>query len=193
MNAPYDDGPLLEALIKKYPFGARLPAHINLYSFPVHEAVKKNHPNQLRVLAKASVNLDEIDSDTYAPIHYAAMRSNAAMVSLLLKLGANPNRTAEFSLTALHIACKKGDADVVKALLESDELKIDLPDYDSFTGLLFAVCHSKYDCARVLLDAGASSRRKCGEGWDSLEWACQRSDQEMISIIHEARNKESIY
>ena len=78
---------------------------MTLYSFPVHEAVKRNHPNQLRVLAKAGANLNEIDSETYAPIHYAAMKSNAAMVAELIRLGASPNRTAEFSKTALHIAC----------------------------------------------------------------------------------------
>ena len=84
-------------------------------------------------------------------------------VHVLLSAGVDPNATNDYS-NALSSAAYQGNREVVELLLAQPRIKVDAPDVDGYTALMWAAEHGDRDIVDSLLQAGADPSLKNRRG-----------------------------
>lgn len=77
-------------------------------------------------------------------------------LSSLIKRGVNPNSTLKNGTTALHKAAALDVPEAIEVLLSAPNIEIDLMDAYGATPLEIASDRGYYECAKLLIDGGAS-------------------------------------
>ncbi|KAJ7319593.1 hypothetical protein JRQ81_019104 [Phrynocephalus forsythii] len=159
-------------------------ASVNLmtadYASPLHEACLGGHSACVSVLLKhgAYVNASTIDWNT--PLFNACVSGSADCVNLLLQHGASPHPACDLA-SPIHEAAQRGHAVCVESLV-SHGVNIDHNIKHLGTPLYVACENQQLDCARKLLESGASANS--GKGLDSpLHVAAKTSNEDMVHLL----------
>lgn len=125
-----------------------------------------------------------LDGTTGRALHLAVQSSSSHLVRVLIQNGATVNALDVHGRTPLHHAARRGSAAVVAALLEDPTMRLDDLDREGRSALRVAVVHGHWECAQLLLAAGAST--------DSLvsgaPLATGASALELSSLLHQAQH-----
>lgn len=81
----------------------------------------------------------------------------------LLAAGVSPNATNRYS-TPLTSAAYQGHRDLVVLLIAQPGIKIDAPDVDGYTALMWAASHGESELVDLLMKAGANPKLKNNRG-----------------------------
>jgi hypothetical protein len=79
---------------------------------------------------------------------------------VLLSAGVDPNATDRSIGSVLNCAAYQTNRDLVILLLAKLQIKVDVPDVDGYTALMWAADHGSQDIEDLLLKAGADPRLK---------------------------------
>jgi ankyrin repeat protein len=137
----------------------------------------------------ASPNL--MDNEGGSPMMFFGGGKNAHLLELLLKYGGNPNmrntitrNVLERNVTVLISAAQGGYLENVKLLLKYGA-KIDLPDDQGETPLLWAADTNHFDVAYYLLEKGANYKHR------GHIWLTNREDG-LLEIIYQSLDTHSL-
>lgn len=122
----------------------------------------------------------------YEDFFSAVARDDADTVGSLLQRGFDPNSLDEQGQFGLFLALREGSSKVVERLLQSPQLKIDVPNAFGETPLMMAALKGRADWARRLLELGATADRA---GWTPLHYAASGPDATLVTLLldHGAR------
>jgi ankyrin repeat protein len=91
-------------------------------------------------------------------------------VKVLLAAGVDPNATNRYS-NALCSAAYQDNLEVLALLLAQPRIKVDAPDVDGYTALMWAADHSSLDIVNLLIKAGAKTDLKNSRGETAADLA----------------------
>lgn len=110
-------------------------------------------------------------------------------VEFLLAAGADPNRLNEdLKRAPIHFAAENDCPDSLRALVRDPNIQPNLVA-SGLTALHFAVQKDSLECAKILLDAGASPNIPNTRGMTALHLAASKNQRAMVSLILEASFK----
>ncbi|MGH8502589.1 MAG: quinoprotein dehydrogenase-associated putative ABC transporter substrate-binding protein [Gammaproteobacteria bacterium] len=119
-------------------------------------AVLASDLQRTRFLAAHGADVNQQDTQGYAPLHQAASARDSDMIALLLELGADPDARDDDGWTPLMHAAFRDHVPSIKLLAKSGgDLEATTPD--GYTALTLAVGEHKFWAARALLKAGANA------------------------------------
>lgn len=127
---------------------------------PLMHAVRSNHPDTVRVLAKAGLSVDARDMYNYTPLMRAAERGYTDMTRVLIDLGADVNASTKAGTTALKLALLENHFDTSQILVDQ---KADVNAGNGNQTLLEAALNNLKDTelkqSFFLLEHGADASR----------------------------------
>ncbi|VDM74172.1 unnamed protein product, partial [Strongylus vulgaris] len=149
--------------------------------------------------AGADLNLWDDGDDT--ALHTAVSMGRLSVVQKLLQLGASPAIRDRQNSTCLHLAARMCAHDMVKALLEVEEMRLDVDavDDENRTALMLVAMHDRTDTkiAELLLAAGArvdydgDNALNTWTGRTALHFAAKYDNTRMVAFLLEHRaNKD---
>lgn len=114
-----------------------------------------------------------------------AVNSNyAKIVQLLGHIGVRADRQDKKGQTPLHIAASLGHKACLMALLEDNNISLEIQEYIYGWTPLFSACiEGHMDCVELLLSSGADSDKKDVSGWTPLEHAALRGFLDVATIL----------
>jgi ankyrin repeat protein len=155
--------------------GANVNASNDYGSTPLAEAAVTGNVEVIRALLKAGADVNATNADDQSALMILARSNNVAAAKLLLARGANVNQRESWrGQTPLMWAAAEGQPDMVKLLVKQGaevdarsavnewerqvtaEPRMQARPSGGFTPLLYAARKGCAECARILLDAGAS-------------------------------------
>ena len=180
-------------LIKRLAIGAALGAMLALPgaafgdNMPLHEAVKRDNLDAVRLLLELGADVNARDRDGDTPLHEAATWGRPEIARLLLDAGADVNARRDNGDPVLHDAVNTNaeqsrKAKTVRALLDAGadvnaRDRIDFPAL--FHALLWARVRDNAEIVQMLVEAGAEAN------WESFDLAEVR-DPEIKRLLREA-------
>lgn len=90
----------------------------------------------------------------------------------------------DVATTPLHKAANAGKPKILRAILDLNIICVDAKtNYNQRTPLYWAVINYKFDCARLLIDAGASPHHLPLQSECVMKFVAARHDARLVSII----------
>lgn len=159
-------------------------ASVNLmtadYASPLHEACLGGHSACVSVLLKHGAHVNAATIDWNTPLFNACASGSADCVNLLLQHGASPHPACDLA-SPLHEAAQRGHTKCVESLV-AHGVNIDHNIKHLGTPLYVACENQQLDCARKLLESGASANS--GKGLDSpLHVAAKTSNADVVHLL----------
>ncbi|HBL98726.1 TPA: hypothetical protein DDZ86_03730 [Candidatus Dependentiae bacterium] len=148
----------------------------------INENLKK-----IRKILNAGVDVNQCNSDGFAPLFVAINRGDKEIVELLLEHGADVNISEKtMGCTPLYLACQEGYEFIAKRLLESGAL-VDKSTNDGYTPLLWAVKAGNKEIVELLLKykANVNIVEKI-KGGTPLYLACQNGYEFIVKRLLES-------
>ena len=153
----------------------------------IHFAARDGDADALRRELKRGVSPNMVSPERISPLNLAASARGAsddylACVRLLIDAGANLSLACQDgNLTALMYAVGGGHSTLVAALLDAGS-DVNSRDRVEWTPLHFAIYsdQNNEECARLLINAGATVDARCGQGRTPLDHCiseCRRESQ----------------
>jgi ankyrin repeat protein len=152
---------------------------------PVHVAAEYNHPDTLELLLSAGGDANARAYSGTTPLRQASWKGHddTGVYEVLLKYGADSSVGTAKGWTPLHHGAKLGHAQRVAYLVEHGA-PVNTLTQRQRTPLYYAVRESKYEVARILLEAGADT--EAGNPlWTPLRLAVDSKDDKMIRLLQE--------
>ncbi|NNC95990.1 MAG: ankyrin repeat domain-containing protein [Chitinophagales bacterium] len=140
-------------------------------------------------------HLRSIDPDTvnavnkygHTPLILASYHDQKETVAYLIRNGANVNYTF-MQGSAIHGAAFKGYTDVARILL-SKGIKVNVPDNNGSTPLIYATLFGHNEIAKLLFTEGADVHMKDKSGSSALDYARSLENEELLRIFEIKNNK----
>lgn len=167
---------------------------------PVHIAVAEGRLDVLDVLLDAAPPTWEIDTPLAADenntaLDYAVSEGKQDCADMLLRHGASI-LSNHGGPTPIHRACSIGNSDMLRILLGAlpADHTLDIPaDPLRFTPLLSAIASGQLNCAKFLLQKGASVLWKDDKGWTALHYASGKGYTELLGVMISALPPDDTY
>ena len=86
-------------------------------------------------------------------------------------------------LTALHLLAINGNKAVLQEKLNKNAHNINQTDHMGRTPLIFSVLGDQYECALLLLKAGAKIDETDVDNRTALHWACYQGNQKLVKLL----------
>jgi ankyrin repeat protein len=139
----------------------------------------------VKLLLAAGARVDGTDRKfKRTPLVWAASRGHGEVVAFLLSKGADKDaRDEKAGMSALIAASFRGHGDTVKLLLDKG-VKVDDPDRESRTALMWASQSGRADIVKMLMDHGADhKRRENTHGANALIVAAARGRTPIVQLL----------
>ena len=173
-------------------------------SMPLTEAARLNDDRMVRMLLDAGAKSDSANPDGETALMMAIKNGNLAMTETLIAAGANVNNIEKFhNQTPLIYASSAGRADIVKLLLSkgadvkpralytdwpsqvTSEPRTQYRPVGGLNALLYSARSGCYECAEMLLAAGADVNLPTPEGITPLMIALDNSNNDIAKLFIE--------
>ena len=128
-------------------------------------------------------NIESKTGDGRTPLMIAAFNSKLHAVKWFLEKGATVTREANSGANALHFAAEGGDTDIID-LIHTHLLNIESKTSQGRTPLMMAALGGKLQAVKWFLEKGATVNCDDNRGWNTLHFAAEGGDTDIIDIIH---------
>ena len=138
------------------------------------------------VISLIHTHLPNIESKTWegdTPLMVAASTGKLHAVKWFLKKGATAACEDNRGWSTLHHAAQGGDTDVI-SLIHTHLPNIESKTGDGLTPLMVAAITGKFHAVKWFLAKGATVTYENNGGWNTLHYAAQGGDTDVISLIH---------
>uniref|UniRef100_A0A8D0GQ64 Ankyrin repeat and SOCS box containing 9 n=1 Tax=Sphenodon punctatus TaxID=8508 RepID=A0A8D0GQ64_SPHPU len=147
---------------------------------PLHEACLGGHAACASVLLKHGAQVNGVTIDWNTPLFNACVSGSVDCLNLLLQHGASPHAACDLA-SPIHEAAKRGHVDCVESLA-SHGVNIDHNIKHLGTPLYVACENQRLDCAKKLLESGASANG--GKELDTpLHVAAKNSSADLVHLL----------
>ena len=113
----------------------------------------------------------------------AAVTGKPRAVKWFLEKGANATCEDNRGWNSLHFAAQGGHPEVI-SLIHTHVLNIDSRSAEGLTPLMLAAVFGKPRAVKWFLEKGANATCEDNRGWNSVCFAAQGGDPEVISLIY---------
>ncbi|XP_078068618.1 ankyrin repeat domain-containing protein 6b isoform X2 [Mustelus asterias] len=151
----------------------------------LHLAAYKGHIDVVRILLKASCDLDIQDDSNQTALHRAAIVGNTEVISALVLEGCSLDRQDKDGNTALHEACWHGFSQSVKLLVKAGA-NVHAKNQMGDTCLHIATRYNHVTIIRILLSAFCSVSEKNQAGDSPLHIAAALNHKKIARLLLEA-------
>ena len=149
----------------------------------LHSAERDSDVTEMKYTLPLGFSVDSRDAGGRTPLMNAALYVNFQAVKNLIKRGADPSLVDNGGWNSLHFAAKGGDTDII-ALIHSHLLKIGSKTGEGYTPLMVAAFSGKLNAVEWFLEKGATVSCVDNTEWNTLHYAAQGGDTDIISLIH---------
>ena len=133
--------------------------------------------------------MDKVDNSGKTSLHRAVISNQPQIVELLIKYGFNINAKCNHGCTPLHYAVSIGTEIILKILLENGA-DIDAKTLHlELTPLMGAIMDNRLSIAKVLIEHGASLKKRNIDGMSPLEIALQQKKFDIALMIPHCESK----
>ena len=161
---------------------------------PLMLALATNQEDMIRSLLALNVNVANVGKNGLTALHLAPLCSFSGAADQLIAQGAVPLAKDSTGLIPLHYAAVIGNCEMIDVLApysSIDGMKVDIPSYDGFTPLHFAVQEGKLNVVKHLLNVGANPLVIDNNGLTSLHHAAIRGDVDALKALTDNSALES--
>lgn len=140
---------------------------------PLYEAVEYGKIESVTILLDDGASVDQLDPAGRNLLHLAARNDDSKMAELLITKGFNVNSTDDYSNTPL-LACEEvynsddpfrpSDGVDLAAVQIGAGARLDMANNDGTTALMKAVKSMRWPLVKFLIEAGANTSLRNGEG-----------------------------
>ena len=149
----------------------------------LHHAAVAGDPQVISLIHTHVSGIDSKSHDGLTPLMLAAVTGKLHAVIWFLEKGANATNEDNSGRNTLHYAAEGGHPGVI-SFIHTYVPDIDSRSYDGLTPLMLAAVTGKLLAARWFLKKGAAATCEDNKGWNSLHFAAEGGDSEVISLIH---------
>ena len=138
------------------------------------------------IISLIHTHLPNIESKTgngYTPLMVAASRGELLAVKWFLEKGATVACEDSRGWSMFHHAARGGDTDII-SLIHTHLPNIDSKTVEGDTPLMVATLWGKLHAVKWFLEKGATVACENNVGWNTLHYAAQGGDTDIISLIH---------
>ncbi|XP_059838394.1 ankyrin repeat domain-containing protein 6b isoform X2 [Hypanus sabinus] len=157
----------------------------------LHLAAYKGHIDVVRILLKASCDLDIQDDSDQTALHRAAVVGNTEVISALILEGCSLDRQDKAGNIALHLACQNGHSQSCRVLLLGGS-RPDIKNSMGDTCLHVATRYNHVAIIKILLSAFCSVSEKNQAGDTPLHVAAALNHKKIARLLLEAGADGSI-
>jgi len=150
----------------------------------VHYAAVCVSTAPMKLLLDRGADMQELTKKKVTPLMIAASRNRAETAKLLLEKGANVDSKSRRGKAALHYAAKHNSLQTIKVLLAHASGKtVDLPGLNRMTPLIVAATMGHIEAVGLLLEAGASVKKKDKWRRTALLQAVQNGHADVAALL----------
>nr|XP_058949946.1 ankyrin-1-like [Pocillopora verrucosa] len=128
-------------------------------------------------------SVDSRDATGRTPLMDAALNGNVKAVKSIMKRGADPSLMDNRGWNTLHHAAQSGDTDII-SLIHTHLPNIEPKTGEGYTPLMVAAFCGNLHAVKWFLEKGATVACESNKGWNTLHYAAQGGDTDIISLIH---------
>ena len=148
----------------------------------LHSAERDSDITKTKSTLPSVFSVDSRNANGRTPLMNAAIYGNVEAVKSLIKRGADPSLVSNRGWNSLHFAAQCGDTDII------DLIYTRLPNIESKTGegytqLMIVALSGKLHGVKWFLEKGATVNSEDNRGWNTLHFAAQGGDADIISLI----------
>ena len=149
----------------------------------LHHAARGGDTDIISLIHTHLPNIDSKTGECITLLMVATLWGKLHAVKWFLEKGATVACECNRGWNTLHCAAKGGDTDIISLI------HTHLPNIDSKTGegdtpLMLAASCGKLHAVKWFLEKGATVACENNEGWNTLHYAAQGGDTDIISLIH---------
>ena len=149
----------------------------------LHHAAQGGDTDIISLIHTHLPNIDSKTGEGHTPLMVAALCGKLHAVKWFLEKGATVACECNRGWNTLHCAAKGGDTDIISLI------HTHLPNIESKTGegdtpLMVAALCGKLHAVKWFLEKGATVACENNVGWNTLRYAAQGGDTDIISLIH---------
>ena len=155
----------------------------NKESDQLHSAALLGDVTKIESLLSLGFPVDSRDATNKTPLMIAAANGKLQAVKCLLGKGASPSLENNDGWNSLHFASQSGNTDIIELLLLTHGPDIDSTTAEGLTPLMIAVDNGKHQAVTLLIEKGASPSLESNNGWNSLHFASESGNTDMIELL----------
>lgn len=161
----------VEGARKALAAGAHRIAHDINQIHPIHLAVNFGHPEVVRVLLQAGVDVAlRSNKEETTALHEAASQNRLSCAAVLIEHGSDVNARDALGQTPLFLAAKNNHAEMI-GFLHKAGAKLEIIDHKGSLGIHAAMVMGSAATVQAWTEAGGDLEVKCHHGRTPLNWA----------------------
>ena len=149
----------------------------------LHSAERDSNVTEMKYTLSLGFSVDSRDATGRTPLMNAALYVKFQAVKKLIKRGADPSLVDNGGWNSLHFAAEGGDTDIID-LIHTHLLNIESKTGEGYTPLMIAAYSGKLNAVEWFLEKGATVNCVDNTEWNTLHYAAQGGDTDIISLIH---------
>jgi hypothetical protein len=117
---------------------------------------------------------------------FAMLHEDFASMMLMIGDGASPNAQNGAGWTPLIAAVSAGHEETVRALLDTEDINLNLAENDGWTPLMFAANNNRAQITRLLIERGADTTLKSRVGFSAMGIARDHNFMDVVALFKSA-------
>ena len=149
----------------------------------LHHAAQGGDTDIISLIHTHLPNIESKTGQGYTPLMLAASTGNLHAVKWFLEKGATVACEDKRGCNTLHHAAQGGDTDII-SLIHTHLPNIESKKGQGLTPLMVAALTGKLHAVKWFLEKGATVACERNKGWNTLHYAAEGRDTDIISLIH---------